>query len=356
MGSATGYVPFTTQHIHDVVHRIRQDYQSGRTHILFNCQPEPLNSIWLHYVQRVVDLLPEIPNEQFFFITGAIDAQQDYVQYCQQHHITRPIRILPVQGWESFARNNLLGLNQHDAVGQYQYEPHHCEKLFLNFNRRVREHRTKLMAHFFEQGWVDRSYVSFAGTLGPGDHHMPLYTITSDRHVHEQFVQNQHRLPLVLNMDQNRPNPIHLYTDDLDYYRKSYLSVVTETLYQQILQHGNWEEFGSVFLSEKIFKPMAMKHPFILVSRHGTLAKLHQRGYQTFGPWIDESYDQETSATRRMELIVRELDRLAQFTDQQWLDWQQAVLPAVEHNYRHLLGQTRFHDIPDLLNYMGLDK
>ena len=97
-----------------------------------------------------------------------------------------------------------------------------------------------------------------------------------------------------------------------------------------------------------------MKHPFVLVSRPGALARLRSLGYRTFSPFIDESYDLEQSGDKRMELIVQELSRLAAFTDEQWLEWQAGVKETVDHNYVHMLGRKRWHDIPDLLTYCGL--
>lgn len=63
----------------------------------------------------------------------------------------------------------------------------------------------------------------------------------------------------------------------------SYLNIVTDTFY-----HLNKNVF---FLSEKIFNAMAYGQMFLYIGPAGTLDYLKNQGYQTFGDFIDESYD-----------------------------------------------------------------
>ena len=65
--------------------------------------------------------------------------------------------------------------------------------------------------------------------------------------------------------------PMHYYQTDV--------SIVSET---------DQEEF---FPTEKIYKSLMLGHPFIAYGSPGYLAQLQAMGFQTFGKWIDESYD-----------------------------------------------------------------
>ena len=52
-----------------------------------------------------------------------------------------------------------------------------------------------------------------------------------------------------------------------------------------------------LFISEKSFKPLAHKHPFLIYGSLGTLQYLRDLGFETFDHVIDESYDRVPNAT-----------------------------------------------------------
>ena len=45
------------------------------------------------------------------------------------------------------------------------------------------------------------------------------------------------------------------------------------------------------FITEKTYRNIKYKKPFIIMGQHISLASLHKLGYKTFHPLIDESYD-----------------------------------------------------------------
>lgn len=77
-------------------------------------------------------------------------------------------------------------------------------------------------------------------------------------------------------------------------YIDTYFSLVTETVF----------EYPYSFRTEKIWKPIAMAHPWIAVANAGYYRDLHNLGFQTFDPIIDESFDQIDDNQRRLERIA----------------------------------------------------
>jgi hypothetical protein len=63
-------------------------------------------------------------------------------------------------------------------------------------------------------------------------------------------------------------------------------------------------------------------------------------GYQTFHPYINETYDTIIDDEERLEAIYKETERLCTFTDEQWLQWQLNIKPIVEHNYTVLVNKS----------------
>lgn len=121
-------------------------------------------------------------------------------------------------------------------------------------------------------------------------------------------------------------HPMHsCWLSLFDQCNQSLVYVVTETVAQGKRHH----------LTEKIFKPIAMGMPFVLVSAAGSLAYLRQYGFRTFGEFWDEGYDDIEDEHQRIYAvanILRELHSMSR-SDQQrlWSD----MLPVVTHNWQH---------------------
>ena len=63
-------------------------------------------------------------------------------------------------------------------------------------------------------------------------------------------------------------------------------------------------ENETIFLSEKIFKPIYCCQPFIVFGNPGTLKELHNLGFKTFSDFWDESYDEDYNFTSRLGKIM----------------------------------------------------
>lgn len=127
--------------------------------------------------------------------------------------------------------------------------------------------------------------------------------------------------------------PQGFFTKLAHHYHKALFSVVTDTFF-----------FNSNprFITEKTLKPIAFKHPFILVAPPNSLQELLDIGYKTFHPYIDESYDKETDDSKRMLMIVKEIDRLCNLEGKQLLEFKEHLLKIVDHNYNILYDKTNF--------------
>jgi hypothetical protein len=67
---------------------------------------------------------------------------------------------------------------------------------------------------------------------------------------------------------------------------------------------------NTIYFSEKTFKPIVAKHPFILLSSPGSLKKLKDLGYKTFDKWWDESYDDAEDYIDRVDMVLKILKEL----------------------------------------------
>ena len=105
----------------------------------------------------------------------------------------------------------------------------------------------------------------------------------------------------------------------------SLVYVATETVYSGRRQH----------LTEKTFRAIALEMPFVLVAAAGSLAYLRSYGFETFSPYIDETYDTIEDPIDRVEAVTQILTEIEARSAAEKLELWQNLLPRVEHNYRH---------------------
>ena len=85
-----------------------------------------------------------------------------------------------------------------------------------------------------------------------------------------------------------------------------------------------------------------MSHPFILVTIPNSLDVLKEIGYKSFSPWINESYDCEQDDHKRMLMIVQEIERLCNLSNNELNDFLIATKEICKYNYDVLNSKTKF--------------
>lgn len=235
----------------------------------------------------------------------------------------------------------------HQHVLHYQKGVYHPKlidqsfsKAFLNFNRRWRLHRPALVALLYTNNLLDRGHISLAPDVDRENWNVvwnQLINIHTDE-IKEVLQSNKDNIcglpPMYLDTTELHINQA-AYDDTTEYlYRDSYFSVVSETNY--------YNDKPGRFLSEKVFKPIIMGHPFIIVSRPNSLDSLRELGYKTFSPYIDESYDTIEDNSERLLAIVKEIKRLSNLTKPELNDFLNGLRDICEYNYKNILNKDTF--------------
>jgi hypothetical protein len=106
---------------------------------------------------------------------------------------------------------------------------------------------------------------------------------------------------LELSFNQSQATSSYSADYNVEDYQSTEIEVVLETLFDD----------GRLHLTEKSLRPIACGHPFMLAATHGSLEYLRSYGFETFSPWIDETYDTIEDPAQRLKAIVQEMKRIA---------------------------------------------
>lgn len=111
-------------------------------------------------------------------------------------------------------------------------------------------------------------------------------------------------------------------------------------------------------LTEKTFKPIAVKVPFIMFCGAGALRDLKNMGYKTFHPYINEAYDNETDDLKRLYMILDEINRLASMSFDDLKLHLAPLEPILEHNYQNFIARKTdpFKNADGLKELIGYEK
>lgn len=328
----------------DVIDEIRTARKNGKTKIVFFNGSESFLPEIVYKVQRITQLIPEIPRKDLFFTVGCPNAQAYYDKLCVENGWENRLNVLGCYHFE-FTIKDYLYHRRHELDVEYEVRPK--EKLFVCFNKLHRKHRMELLAEAIRNGWLEKSYYSFEGAFPEWYIDRIDLPLALNKQDEETILSIKDRYPLRLNITEDRDNPVDVRAEDLIYHQNSYFSIVTETIMGPKDPKDYLLNYMPVlFLSEKIYKPIALKHPFIAFAWPGTLKALRERGYMTFHPYIDESYDEEQNYAKRFQMLIKEIKRLEQFTTEQWLEWQKNIKPLVEYNAKYLLSLNDHRDGP----------
>lgn len=204
-------------------------------------------------------------------------------------------------------------------------------KTYIFLNKRIREHRAKLMSEIVSAGLRKDGYVTWTGETGCFlDWASEYPNILSEKYDILDFE------------DVMTTNPTDFAP--IEYCKKSFLFLNTET----------YTDNDRLFITEKSYKPLRIGMPFMTLSHPGTLEELRSMGFQTFSKWIDESYDTEENIQDRVNIIISELNRFAKMTNGDRKRIREEMIPILKYNQELVMKLTvEKHDLINILEELS---
>ena len=339
----------------DLLDEIKEAFAAGYTRILFYNGDESMQAPSIMMCQRLTEyfdysMYHEMPKNTFIYLCGAPDANVKYNDLCSYYGFSHYMLVRGYFRFELLHKTNYnrLSPDYDSKMMEYlgtPYGPKVKPKKFLCFNRVPRPHRMMIASKMKQHELLDQGFFSFYPDEELDHSGMKQYFLESfpwDNEFPAYQESNQYfgklveeDMPCVLNRTTQRDNPVSVESEDIAYFRDSYFSIVTETIFYKTDAMNLNDRFAATFLSEKAWKPIMMKHPFIMIGPHRAVNMLKNAGYLSFHPFIDETYDHVEDDHTRMEMAWNEITRLINMTDDEWLLMQKKLAPIIEHNFRH---------------------
>lgn len=218
-----------------------------------------------------------------------------------------------------------LIVNKYYHYSLDQVMPLYFNHAFMCYNRKVHEHRARLI-----QGIIDRGLES-AGVITLG---------AAEPGVLERYPELAERIPMLLPEDQQvsidrltgNTADCNMINDigsigNINVWKSHFLNVVTETTVHT-----------DVFLSEKIFKPIVAMRPFVVLGDDRVIEHLHQLGFKTFESWFSEEYSRvsyNADPDTKVKLLCDIIEMLTQKTDTELIQMYKEMYSTLEHNRLH---------------------
>lgn len=193
-------------------------------------------------------------------------------------------------------------------------------KDYISFNRTItgdRRYRKTFVDQLKLNNLLDKGLVS--------------YGVTDDPVTENRLVIDQIQLP----GSASAGIPITIeridYKNDTPPDYTAFWHIVTETVFY----------YDKLHLTEKIFKPIVSKQPFMLLAAPGNLEYLRSYGFKTFDGIIDESYDTIEDNDARIDAVVAQLKWYCDLSDEEKTEIQHKCEPIVEYNFHHFYGKFK---------------
>ena len=238
-------------------------------------------------------------------------------------------------------------------VKYFKHINHPIQNDFLTMNHLCtndRSYRLTLIAELIENNLIDKGSVSlhlFSDSNSELKHELFNFDSKLSKDAKKLIYKNIMPLTanLVIDTEQGRGQMSADFDQSVyQMWQSSFFHIVTETVFY----------YDKLHLTEKIFKPIVARRPFILCASPGNLAYLKRYGFKTFDRWIDESYDVESDNDLRIKKIVAEVKRITDMSPGDKEKMYNDMSEVLEYNFNHFFKNFREIVVNELLDNFKL--
>jgi len=297
-----------------------------------------------------------------------IITQQDYikknVEYLNQIHFPQDTAILVIEYQVD---------NSYDHLEQIKNNFNFIKKTFTALNRQPRKHRKIFFSLLDTHQLLKLGQISFGFNkplynLSNGTIHIDPTVISRDQlpldleivspipfsrcnehwqltsrslnDIFDAFIKNTPEDFTFKNFQEDPVSTGEELHEKIDFIQHSFLYIAIETIFN----------YPGSFITDKSFKGISRKRPFVMLGPKGNLNKLKEWGFKTFDHWWDEGYDDIADPADRMLAVFDIVKTISKKSNNELIDLANSMVDVLEYNYNHLIN-----DFP-ALQLNNLDK
>ncbi len=333
----TGYNPKVKSVFSYLNEKYITDLRNGKAMLLLDSSFEGYQTNWLwdwfHSECKEWGVSPKY----IVYVTGNMVADEGYDKWANDNQIKERIKVIPYPHFEldmgmscyhrEKSENPLPTFQDHI---KYKTENLNDIKTYACLNKRIRFQRIWFYRYLYESGLLNKGLVSM-NEFEKGPYFWEGETIDED--VMENMQKN---LPLIVH---GKPNNEF---DDSFYINRFNDQISLDTFMTVISEAHCADSDQTMFLSEKTFKVIACRNPFMIMGNKDSMRKMREIGYRTFDGFIDEGYD-GLPTHERLQYIIESIRKVDNIKDK--LEWFKSMEDIIEHNYSNFIN--KLFRVPD---------
>jgi len=265
----------------------------------------------------------DVKASNIIYVTGNLKADDQYEVWHKQNIYIEKINVVPFANFEDDIYRRAKTLHIDVSVGEHlKYKrKSNVVKDYNCMQKRQRNHRIWLYHELFKRRILNKGICS----MNKFSKEPPMLEGHSLQG--KSFKSCRKILPVRAYGKSNNKRSDRFYIDRIQkkLYLDTWVTVVSEASFA--------DEDNTLFLSEKLFKPIACRHPFIVFGNRHSLTKLRSMGYKTFEGFIDESYD-SLPTLERFSAVMESIEKIIAIKDK--AAWFNQMKDILDHNYKTL--------------------
>jgi hypothetical protein len=299
----------------------------------------------LHNIQKILYKL-DIPNYFCIMLTHQDHRGPETIDV-QKLYGHDPYRIGTIYSWIDVD----VGI---DTVKSIELNLHQIEKSFTYLSRIPRKHRIALFSLLHNKNILDRGLVSFSlnnqssqiitsDLLDEDIPYIDFITISPFNRCNENWLINSDKLKSTYDTFLKSVTPDFSYKNFVEHTPESGYWIYHNTI---IIQKGflyitneTMMSYPGIYLTEKSFKGIEVKRPFVMLGPMGNLKKLKSYGFQTFDRWWDESYDNIQDPAERIEAVYKIIYDISQKSTNQLIALGKDMESVLNYNYNFFINE-----------------
>jgi hypothetical protein len=343
----TGYDPRVKSFFFHLNEKYLSDLRNDKAFLMLDQSLEGYQTPWLwdHFHKECQDW--EISPKRIIYVTGNMIADETYKKWCDDNNINIRMKVIPYPHFELDMGMTTWGRNKENSINKlpsftdnlnYKIENKVKIKTYACLNKRIRQQRVWFYNYLYNSGLLDKGLVS----MNVFDKHN--YNWEGKYFNDGELDECSSILPLLV---YETPNNV---LDDNIYINRFPEQVVKDTFFTVVSEAHCGDSDQTMFLSEKTFKVIGCRHPFLIMGNKDSMSMMRKIGYKTFDGFIDEGFD-SLPTHERLQYIIESIRKVDKIQDK--IGWYKSMEEIIEFNYDVLIEKLdRYPDAyTDMKNY-----